>query len=375
MRPSLAEALQTWSASTKGHAESLPRSPHDPVMFKPSSGSCDCRGWCQTVFALRGRPVLHTLPPLMLVTVVALLRSAISEFIPSTSTLHTSYALLITPISFLLVFRLNRAAVRWYDSRAAAGKMIEICRTLLGQAVAYCGHDQIACDDLCRWVVVFPMATRNYLRESALEREELKSILSDREVLMLKAAKVQPLVCLDQMRLAALRSTRSNCVNAPPVAAMALQSMEQSITILNGAMGAMERINNTPLPFAYVSHLRTFLVIYLLGLPFVVGETLGWATPVVTFLIAFSLLGIEAAAVACERPFGLGANHLPLDHFCKTVADNVAQILHQSTEHVEASSKSDKGRAGIAAAIPPSRCLLCPKWLVLSSDSCASELV
>ena len=32
---------------------------------------------------------------------------------------------------------------------------------------------------------------------------------------------------------------------------------------LTGAWGAMERIGNTPLPFAYVAHLRTTLVLYL----------------------------------------------------------------------------------------------------------------
>jgi hypothetical protein len=42
-------------------------------------------------------------------------------------------------------------------------------------------------------------------------------------------------------------------LRAPP-------GMEEHICSLTGAMGAMERINNTPLPFAYVSHLRTCLV-------------------------------------------------------------------------------------------------------------------
>ena len=32
---------------------------------------------------------------------------------------------------------------------------------------------------------------------------------------------------------------------------------------LTGAWGAMERVNATPLPFAYVAHLRTFLLLYL----------------------------------------------------------------------------------------------------------------
>eukprot|EP00747_Dinoflagellata_sp_TGD_P221082 gnl/TRDRNA2_/TRDRNA2_92972_c0_seq2.p1 gnl/TRDRNA2_/TRDRNA2_92972_c0~~gnl/TRDRNA2_/TRDRNA2_92972_c0_seq2.p1 ORF type:complete len:118 (-),score=13.48 gnl/TRDRNA2_/TRDRNA2_92972_c0_seq2:29-334(-) len=92
----------------------------------------------------------------------------------------------------------------------------------------------------------------------------------------------------------------------------------------------MERINNTPLPFAYVAHLRTLLVLYLLGLPFALGKTWGWSTIPATFIISFSLLGIEAAAVSCERPFGRGTNHLPLDLFKDVIADNVAQILRQA---------------------------------------------
>eukprot|EP00445_Apocalathium_hangoei_P092342 CAMPEP_0204232722 /NCGR_PEP_ID=MMETSP0361-20130328/89646_1 /ASSEMBLY_ACC=CAM_ASM_000343 /TAXON_ID=268821 /ORGANISM="Scrippsiella Hangoei, Strain SHTV-5" /LENGTH=70 /DNA_ID=CAMNT_0051202777 /DNA_START=30 /DNA_END=242 /DNA_ORIENTATION=+ len=50
-------------------------------------------------------------------------------------------------------------------------------------------------------------------------------------------------------------------------------------------MGAMERINSTPLPFAYVAHLRTFLVLYLLGLPIALYGSWGWATPVVRYII------------------------------------------------------------------------------------------
>eukprot|EP00438_Fugacium_kawagutii_P026643 Skav208634 [mRNA] locus=scaffold3433:221382:223664:- [translate_table: standard] len=44
------------------------------------------------------------------------------------------YALLLTPLSFLLVCRLTRSAVRFYDARAAAGKLIETCRVLAGEA-------------------------------------------------------------------------------------------------------------------------------------------------------------------------------------------------------------------------------------------------
>ena len=41
---------------------------------------------------------------------------------------------------------------------------------------------------------------------------------------------------------------------------MIFRNLSEHIDTLTGAWGAMERINATPLPFAYVVHLRTFLV-------------------------------------------------------------------------------------------------------------------
>eukprot|EP01052_Picozoa_sp_SAG31_P071713 SAG31_NODE_30644_length_378_cov_0.741935_2_plen_60_part_01 len=57
-----------------------------------------------------------------------------------------------------------------------------------------------------------------------------------------------------------------------------------------------------------------------------------WGLAVVPALAAMSwaLLGIEAAAVECERPFSAKANHLPLGRFCVTTARNVAQTLRES---------------------------------------------
>lgn len=289
--------------------------------------------------------MLHTMPPLLLVTFVAVLRVLVSEHVSfaSLEAMENLYSTLLVPVSFLLVFRLNRAAVRYYDSRAAFGKLIEMCRTVAGEAASYLGHNAEARNDVCRWVVVFPIATRNYLREEAPDADELQHLLTGKDFEMLSSSKLQPLLCVDRMRRAVLRATRSNRVDAPMVVASLAQTLEANIATLTGCMGAMERINNTPLPFAYVAHLRTFLLLYLIGIPLVMGGRLGWAAPLITVLLAFGLLGIEAAAVACERPFGKGSNHLAIDRFCCTIADNVSQILWQADALTESSPGADIG--------------------------------
>merc|ERR1712176_1421356 len=96
----------------------------------------------------------------------------------------------------------------------------------------------------------------------------------------------------------------------------------------------MERINNTPLPFAYVSHLRTYLLIYLVCMSFVFGRAWGWVNPVAMALLSYGMLGIEAVSVSCERPFGRGSNHLTLDRLCDVVAEDVEQSLQVAEERL-----------------------------------------
>ena len=45
------------------------------------------------------------------------------------SSVNDLISTLVTPVSFLLVFRLGRAAIRFWDARQATGLMIELCRS------------------------------------------------------------------------------------------------------------------------------------------------------------------------------------------------------------------------------------------------------
>jgi len=115
----------------------------------------------------------------------------------------------------------------------------------------------------------------------------------------------------------------------------------------------MERIGNTPLPFAYVAHLRTTLVLYL-GLWYV--SMLSRFGPVVLpglLLTSWALLGIEAAAVECSSPFQRKPNHLRLGRACSEVAQCVAQTLAESAcEEARGVRYSRGGEVQVAAAAP-----------------------
>ncbi|PIK73295.1 bestrophin, partial [Methylobacterium frigidaeris] len=100
--------------------------------------------------------------------------------------------------------------------------------------------------------------------------------------------------------------------------------IEQKLAGLSGVQAACERIQGTPLPFAYTLLLYRTAWLYCLLLPFGLAASLGWGTPVATALVAYTFFGLDALGDELEEPFGSAANDLPLDALLRTV-DGVVQ--------------------------------------------------
>ena len=300
------------------------------------------------IFRLRGRNLTHAIKPLACLLIWSILWGVLFSQFPSLQSSMLDVgdltAPLLTPVSFLLVFRLGRAAVRFWDARAATGKLVEICRTMSSTALVGCASCPEVADLFARYLCVFPMAVKEFLRGTERrrgwtperrrqkQRSEMGALLLDSEINEVVDGPISdsnltgPILVLNRLRQLAFRASKEVDADAN-VRAMLFNQLNSQIDTLTGAWGAMERINATPLPYVYVSHLRTFLIIYL-----AIGEmdTLaryGWpALPSLVF-ISWALLGIESAAVECERPFRWQANHLTLGKMCIVVSKCVAQTV------------------------------------------------
>ncbi|KAJ7603592.1 UPF0187-domain-containing protein [Roridomyces roridus] len=100
-----------------------------------------------------------------------------------------------------------------------------------------------------------------------------------------------------------------------------------NIASLQDTMANLERIGNTPLPFAYQAHLRMSLWLYLLFLPFQVVSTMHYLIIPGTAFASFLLLGF--LEIGIENPFGYDENDLDLDGFCLAIQ----RELHEITAH------------------------------------------
>lgn len=271
----------------------------------------------------------------------------IAEGIRSIGSLITP---ILTPVSFLLVFRLGRAAVRYWDSRAAIGKLVEVCRTTAstllsglrpipnGATMSLLPERQVLADDFVRWIAVLPLAVKNFLRPwegvNCSRSNELGDVLSkpdQLEILASQGTLYSPILVLNRLRQLAFEAANLTATEAShpqqssALSGVLLRQLNEQIDTLTGAWGAMERINGTPLPFVYVVHLRTFLLLYLFLWHMEAIAASGWMALWPLQLASWGLLGIEAAAVECERPFQWKSNHLALGKAGIVVAQNLAQ--------------------------------------------------
>jgi predicted membrane chloride channel (bestrophin family) len=320
------------------------------------------------VFRLRGRNFRMIVLPIMslvlwdllwgLLLITAEDPGGLAPYIQSMEDLITP---ILTPVSFLMVFRLSRAAVRYWDARSAMGKLVEICRTTASTALVGChgqSTDSLLCRDadpaqcqqhqqqqelaeeFVRWIAVFPLAVKNFLRpweQSCNWMREIGDVLSPRARQELIEAQgdtlFAPILVLNRIRQLSYKlayANESNALSSNPhqeaaVSAALLSLLNEHVDVLTGAWGAMERINATPLPFVYVVHLRTFLLLYLFLWHMEAIASNGWIAILPLQLASWGLLGIEAAAVECERPFQHNSNHLALGKAGIVVARNLAQ--------------------------------------------------
>merc|ERR1712032_547249 len=121
--------------------------------------------------------------------------------------------------------------------------------------------------------------------------------------------------------------------------------MESNIKVLQQSLHSMERVLDTQLPFAYISHVRTAVCIYCMSIPFFLVKENGWYTVLFVTFYCYVVFGLENLAVEIEDPFGNDTNDLPMDVYCSTISRDICDMLkRRQNVQVEARDTVDEGQ-------------------------------
>lgn len=273
------------------------------------------RGW-QLLYILRGSIVPAVAPRVLAIGALALAVAAFVELHGPQGIERVSvvpFSLLGLVLSIFLSFRNSACHDRWWEGRRLWGQLVyesralaRQCRTLLdedpelrrrvGYLISGFAHALSAQlrgrDALAAALPWAPADTDRSLADSANVPDRLLVLAAAELAVPLRDGRLDPyLYGLFEARLHAMSAIQAGC----------------------------ERIVSTPLPFAYTLLLHRCAWLFCLLLPFGLAGSLGWATPVVSMVLAYAFFGLDRLGEEMEDPFGLEANDLPLDALVRTI--------------------------------------------------------
>ncbi len=298
----------------------------------------DPHHWFSHFFDIRGsmvREILGRVGACVLwsaAVAYAYLRLHVDLAIPST--LHSLVGL---ALGLLLVFRTNASYDRFWEGRKLWGGIVNESRNLARGASAFVKDDPALLREIVRWTAAFPYAAMNSLRgrsDLGPVAAGLAAGLTADEVAEIQAADHTPLSVARRISVLLARARDRGLISD-----YVMMTLDQNVQLLIDYLGGCERIHKTPIPFAYMVHLRRALVLYCFTLPFALIGEFGWGTVLDTFLLTYVFFGIEEIGVEIEDPFGVDANDLPLDDICTTIERNTRALV------------GDDGRTAEAAAV------------------------
>jgi putative membrane protein len=228
------------------------------------------------------------------------------------------YSLVGFVISLLLVFRTNTAYDRWWEGRRKWGELVNDSRNLAIKLSAVLTDEEDRAY-FKRMIPNFVFAAKEHLRMGVLF-EELELTASELETLSKKNHVPLAISELMYIKLAELKK-------AGKISEEEYITFDKNINAFMDAVGACERIKNTPIPFSYSLFIKKFIFIYVTTLPLAFVIQFGYFSALIATFVFYVLVSMEVLAEEIEDPFGSDDNDLPTDTICERIRANVQEVL------------------------------------------------
>jgi putative membrane protein len=117
------------------------------------------------------------------------------------------------------------------------------------------------------------------------------------------------------------------CLNEKRLEGCLAANIDETMSAITAAAAACERIKGTPIPFSYTLMLHRTAYLYCFLLPFGLVDVIGFMTPFVVGIVAYTFFGLDALGDEIEEPFGNLPNDLALDAICRGIEINLRGAL------------------------------------------------
>lgn len=246
------------------------------------------------------------------------------------------FTLIGLPLAIFLGFRNTAAYDRYWEARKLWGELLLRCRNLTRQCQTLIDYPEAVpsmapgtglADARVRMVyraIAFCHALRQQLRKVA-DGGEIQALLQPLEwqALSTQQSKTEAL-------MRSMGADLQTCRREGRIDSVLTAQIDNTLSALVGAAAACERIKSSPLPFSYTLLLHRTAYMYCFLLPFGLVDTIGFMTPFVVGIVAYTFFGLDALGDEIEEPFGTLPNDLPLDAICRAVEINLRESLGET---------------------------------------------
>jgi putative membrane protein len=246
----------------------------------------------------------------------------------------TPFTLMGLPLAIFLGFRNNSAYDRYWEGRKLWGELVLRSRNFARQCLSLIDDGDAAANTpearaeaaalrmrMVRRAIAFAHALRHLLRRTD-PGDDIAAHLSPAEWNALRGRGNLSHALMLEMGADLARCRRAGMLDSVRAAAL-----DATISAMVASGTSCERIKNTPVPFSYTLLLHRTAYLYCYLLPFGLVDSIGYATPLVVGIVAYTFYGLDALGDEIEEPFGLSPNDLPLDAICRAIEIDLRDAL------------------------------------------------
>lgn len=255
------------------------------------------------------------------------------KFTEFSSVLFTSAAM-----GILLVFRINSAYDRWWESRKLWGQLVNDIRNLSIKVKQLLPGDNPHRKCIANLLMQFPRVLRDHLRG------ELKIKSIDKSVLQMDSSGHIPMQCAQAIYQNLIELKKKGQIDG-----FELLQIDPHALALMDICGACERILKSPISGSFKLMIWAGISLYLSLLPWLLVPAFDLWSLLLVLISAYFVLGIELLAEDIERPFGLSPNDIPLDTICTTISESVQAVFSVNTVD---SPEQSSGALGQKLSVP-----------------------
>jgi putative membrane protein len=245
------------------------------------------------------------------------------------------FTLIGLPLAIFLGFRNNSAYDRYWEGRRLWGEVVfhsrnlaRQCLSLIAARPSAASHAPAGLDDIRVRMIYRAMAhahaLRHHLRDSD-SNADVESLLAPEEWRRFAGAVHKPNFLMDRMG-----QDLARCIADGRIDGCLAVAVDANVSALVAACSACERIKGTPIPFSYTLLLHRTAYFYCFLLPFGLVDTLGFMTPFVVAIVAYTFFALDALGDEIEEPFGLAPNDLPLETICRAIEISLRETLGET---------------------------------------------